>query len=69
MPSFSRLIRFEATDGHPYFADLGGETNIPAQGSQIKGYETFEDIGLDKNGKDITISKVVLLEAWIIGRG
>ena len=62
MPSFSRLIRFEATDGRPYFADLGVETNMPTQGSQLKGFETFEDVGLDKDGKDVTIGKVVLLD-------
>ncbi|PVH75540.1 fumarylacetoacetate hydrolase [Cadophora sp. DSE1049] len=55
----SRLIRFEVTDGRPYFADLGVETNIPAQGSQLKGFETFEDVGLDKDGKDVTISKLL----------
>lgn len=59
MPTFSRLIRFESTDGQPYFADLGVETSIPAQGAQIKGYRTFEDVGVEKYGEDVAIGKVI----------
>ena len=60
MPSFSRLIRFQAADSDDiHFADLGAETiEPPASGSQIKAYATFDALNDGKNGVDVTIGKV-----------
>jgi hypothetical protein len=60
MAKFSRLIKFEsAQDGQPYFADLGARTcGIPASGASITGFRTFDEIGIEKYGKEVTIGKV-----------
>lgn len=60
MSTFSRLVHFEtADDKRSYFADLGADTlDIPAEGSQIKAYSSFDDLGADKNAAVVTIGKV-----------
>jgi len=61
MPSFSRLIRFQAADGDEiYFADLGAETiESPAAGSKIEAYKTFDDLTGGSESINITIGKVI----------
>ncbi|KAH8589011.1 fumarylacetoacetate hydrolase family protein [Bisporella sp. PMI_857] len=61
MPRFSRLIRFEsALDGQPYFADLGAQTSeVPALGTQITGFKSFEDVGIESLGKQVAIAKLL----------
>ena len=61
MPSFTRLIRFQATDSDDvYFADLGAETaEIPASGSKVEAYKTFDDLTSGNEGVHISIGKVV----------
>ena len=60
--SFSRLIRFETEDGETKFADLGPwETPLPKKGSQVKAFSSVDELTLDQNGTESTISKVYIL--------
>jgi hypothetical protein len=68
MPSFSRLIRFQATDSdYIYFADLGTETiESPAPGSKIQAYKAFDELSDGKKGVDVPLGKVNCLNARVL---
>jgi len=59
MKSFSRLIRFESASGEAYFADLGANSSkVPALGSSISAYKSFDDLANGRQQVSVTIDKV-----------
>ena len=61
--SFSRLMRFETEDGETKFADLGPwEAPLPEKGSQVKAFNSVDELTLEQNGTKSTFAKVLILD-------
>lgn len=59
MGAFKKLIRFKSENGKAYFADLEDHTSaVPASGSQITAYESFQDLQSKSNSDKVVIKEV-----------
>ena len=62
MKAFSRLVSFESETGQmKFFADLGSVSDVPAQGTSISAYTSFEDLLEGKNEVAAVLGKVRIL--------
>jgi hypothetical protein len=64
MPTFSRLIRFQAADSNEiFFADLGSDTvNPPPSGSKIEAHKSFDELTSGQNAVSVTLGKARSLD-------
>lgn len=60
MGAFKKLIRFKSENGKAYFADLEDHTSaVPASGSQITAYESFQDLQSKSNSDKVVIKELL----------
>ncbi|KAI0429795.1 fumarylacetoacetate hydrolase family protein [Xylaria sp. FL1042] len=60
MGSFTKLVRFKSENGVAYHADLGDLTaEVPAPGSQVTAYKSFEDLLLKSNAETATVKELL----------
>jgi len=66
MKGFSRLIHFESAGGKTYFADLGLDSSeLPAEGSSVPAYKSFDDLTNGRQQVNTTINKVPIITSFV----
>ncbi|KAI0909082.1 fumarylacetoacetate hydrolase family protein [Ustulina deusta] len=60
MGSFTKLVRFKSENGAVYYADLGDlASEVPAPGSQVTAYKSFEDLLSKGNAETATVKELL----------
>ncbi|KAI1428782.1 fumarylacetoacetate hydrolase family protein [Xylaria sp. FL1777] len=60
MGSFTKLVRFKSENDATYYADLGDlASEVPAVGSQVTAYKSFEDLLSKGNAETATVKEIL----------
>jgi 2-keto-4-pentenoate hydratase/2-oxohepta-3-ene-1,7-dioic acid hydratase in catechol pathway len=59
MASFRHLIRFLATAGQVYFANLDHPDNATQYPLQVTGFESFDDLLSNQGGRPVTVARLL----------
>ncbi|KAI1132175.1 fumarylacetoacetate hydrolase family protein [Nemania abortiva] len=60
MGAFTKLVRFKSENGNTYYADLGDiASEVPAPGSQLAAYSSFEDLLSKGHTETVTVKELL----------